>query len=529
MGQLSFAGNHAIIWCTYGFLLITGCFLAWRYGSKGLFLSNNGTQRGLPLALNFIASAMGCGILTTYAQIANVSGLHGLLVYTICGAIPILGFAVLGPLIRKRCPEGFVLTEWVRHRFGTITALYLSLFTCLTMFLFMLAELSALKGAIETLTGLNALPMVIIECVVTTIYTAYGGFQVSFITDNFQGVLVVLLIIICACGMGSYIKIDTLKVGPLGLLKGNKLGWQLVYILFVAILTNDCFMSGFWLRTFALRSNKDLWIGCLIASVVVFVVCTLVGTTGFLAVWLGDLEVGDENGYNAFFILLEKMPTWLVAFIIIFIVSLSTMTFDSLQSAFVSTISNDVFRNRLNINWVRLIVVIIIVPIVVLALLVADDILKIYLIADLVSASVIPLVFLGLNNTYFYMLNGFDVMFGGLGAIFFVWIYGLCYYHLASEGGKLLLMWNGLYNSEDWGPFGAFAIAPFGGMILTCFSCAVRCGIAYVRSRITDTPFTFLDRPVPTEDDSSQDSYGLINDDENVSYHNESVSIKSKS
>lgn len=529
MGQLSHPGSHAVIWCTYGFLLITGCFLAWRYGSKSLFLSSNGTQRGLPLALNFIASAMGCGILTTYAQIANVAGLHGLLVYTICGAIPILGFAAIGPVIRRRCPDGFVLTEWVRHRFGVVTALYLSLFTCLTMFLFMLAELSALKGAIETLTGLNALPMVIIECVVTSIYTAYGGFKVSFITDNFQGALVIILIIICACGMGSYIKIDTLKVGPSGLLKGNKLGWQLVYILFVAILTNDCFMSGFWLRTFALRSNKDLWIGCLIASVVVFVVCSLVGVPGMLAVWLGDLEVGDENGYNAFFILLEKMPTWLVAFIIIFIVALSTMTFDSLQSAFVSTISNDIFRNRLNIWYVRIIVVVIIVPIVVLALVVADDILKIYLIADLVSASVIPLVFLGLSDRYFYMLNGFDVMFGGLGAIFFVWVYGLCYYHLASEGGKLLLMWNGLYNSEDWGPFGAFAIAPVGGVILTIFSCSVRCAIAWIQSRVTDKPFTFLERPEPKEPESSLESYGLIDDEEHVSFQNDVISTKSKS
>ena len=89
----------------------------------------------------------------------------------------------------------------------------------------------------------------------------FGGFRVSFITDNFQGVCVLLLLIICAAGMGSYIEIDTSKIGPSGLLKANKLGWQLVYILFVAIVTNDCFMSGFWLRTFASKTDKDLWIG----------------------------------------------------------------------------------------------------------------------------------------------------------------------------------------------------------------------------------------------------------------------------
>ncbi|MDC6271780.1 hypothetical protein PP707_05735 [Acetobacter pasteurianus] len=439
--------------------------------------------------------AMGVGILTTYTQIANISGLHGLLVYTLCGSIPILGFAVFGPIIRKRCPDGFILTEWVRHRFGVVTALYLSFFTCLTMFLFMVGELSAIRGAIETLTGLNALGAVIVECVVTTIYTFFGGFRVSFITDNFQGACVLILIIICACGMGTYIEIDPSKVGPSGLLKANKLGWQLVYILFVAIVTNDCFMSGFWLRTFASKTDKDLWIGCSIAAFVTFVICTLVGTPGFLAVWSGDITVGDENGYNAFFILLAKMPRWLVAFVLIFCIMLSTCTFDSLQSAMVSTISNDVFRNKLHTNWTRGLVVLICVPIVVLAVKVADDILQIYLIADLVSAAIIPAVFLGLSNTYFWYLRGIDVMCGGLGALLGVFIFGTVYYHSAREGGKLLLIWNGIYSPEDWGAFGAFVIAPFGGLVITMAVAGVRILGLYLYSKITGKPFTALEKP----------------------------------
>ena len=95
----------------------------------------------------------------------------------------------------------------------------------------------------------------------------------------------------------------------------------------------------FWLRTFASKTDKDLWIGTSIAAFVTFAICTLIGTTGFLAVWSGDLTVGDENGYDAFFILLSKMPRWLVAFVLIFCIVLSTCTFDSLQSAMVSTIS----------------------------------------------------------------------------------------------------------------------------------------------------------------------------------------------
>ena len=63
------------------------------------------------------------------------------------------------------------------------------------------------------------------------------------------------------------------------------------------------------------------------------------------------------------------------------------------------------------------------VPIVVLAVKVADNILQIYLIADLVSAAIIPSVFLGLADTWFWYLRGFDVMAGGLGALLGVFIF----------------------------------------------------------------------------------------------------------
>lgn len=437
---------------------------------------------------------MGCGILTTYAQIGNLSGLQGLLVYTISGAIPIVGFAAVGPAIRKRCPDGFILTEWVRQRFGIVTCLYLSFFTCLTMFLFMIGELSALRSAIETLTGLNALGAVIVECAVTTIYTSFGGFRVSFITDNFQGAVVLILVIICSVAMGTKINIDKSLIGSSHLLEANLLGWQLMYILPVAIITNDCFMSGFWLRTFASKTNKDLWIGTLIAAFVTFAICTLVGTTGFLAVWAGYLQPGDANGYNAFYILLNTMPGWVVGFVLVFIICLSTCTFDSLQSAMVSTISNDLFRNKLKMIYVRGLVVLVIIPTVVLAVKVANNILQIYLIADLVSAAIIPSIFLGLSDNYFWFLEGVDVMIGGFGSLLAVFIFGTIYYGSAKEGGKLLLIWNGLYDSSDWGPFGAFVITFVGGVIFSLMFSGVRIAFWYVVSRVRGTPFTALDK-----------------------------------
>ena len=94
-----------------------------------------------------------------------------MVVYALSSALPLLIFGFLGPIIRRKCPEGFVLTEWTRQRYGIITALYLSFMTLVTLFLYMVAELSAIGQVVNALTGLDGLPVTIVECIVTTIYT----------------------------------------------------------------------------------------------------------------------------------------------------------------------------------------------------------------------------------------------------------------------------------------------------------------------------------------------------------------------
>ena len=157
----------------------------------------------------------------------------------------------------------------------------------ITLFLYMVAELSALQQIINALTGLNGLPAVIVECSVTSIYTSLGGFRISFVTDNIQGAMVVFLVIIAAITVGAETHIDHSAISTSGLLDATLLGWQLVYILPVAILTNDFFISGFWMRTFASKTDRDLRIGVGIATVALAIILTLVGVTGLLAAWSG--------------------------------------------------------------------------------------------------------------------------------------------------------------------------------------------------------------------------------------------------
>lgn len=347
----------------------------------------------------------------------------------------------------------------------------------ITLFLYMVAELSALQQIINALTGLNGLPAVIVECFVTTVYTALGGFKVSFITDTIQGVMVVCLIIIAVITVGTTTHIQSDLISESGYLKANLLGWQLIYILPVAILTNDFFISGFWLRTFASRSDKDLLLGTSLATIAVLLILTLVGCTGLLAAWSGaydfQTDTDDENGYLAFFLLLGQLPAWVVGFVLVMTVALSTAAFDSLQSAMVSSASNDLVRNKLNLWYIRIAVVLIIFPVVVVALK-SPDILQIYLISDLVSASLVPVLVIGLFDAC-YWWRGCEVVVGGLGGILTIFLFGLVFYKGDAElAGKLILLEGGLY-SNDWSAFGWSRFLHGLPGVLTQYRCLCGC------------------------------------------------------
>lgn len=319
--------------------------------------------------------------------------------------------------------------------------------------------------------------------------------------------MVMGLIIIAAITIGVNVDIKPHLIEESGLLKPTLLGWHILYILPVAVFTNDFFLAQFWLRTFSSKTDKDLVIGASIACVALVCILTLVGSTGLIAAWSG-VWPGDppQLGSVAFFSLLNSLPSWVVGIIVVMVVSLSTAAFDSIQSAMVSTASNDLFRNKINIWFIRALVVLIIFPVVVIALK-APSILQIYLISDLVSAATIPILCIGLSDR-FYWLRGCEIVVGGLGGLFTVFIFGTIYYGDAKQGAELLIIQQGLY-AGDWGVFGAFVAAPVGSFIWGFGALGLRLAIQYAMAKKQGRRFDALDRPLEFEpaeavDDISQ-------------------------
>jgi len=150
--------------------------------------------------------------------------------------------------------------KWTMQRHGMVTALYLNsldvgdgfygcktncrqfLFRLVTLFLYMVAELSALQHIVYTLTGLRGLSAVVVECAITTIYTckytslanhrneplttctALGGFRISLITNDMEGAMVVGLVILGVICIGVKTHVKKSLDETSGLLRSRLLG-----------------------------------------------------------------------------------------------------------------------------------------------------------------------------------------------------------------------------------------------------------------------------------------------------------------
>ncbi|GES77880.1 urea transporter [Rhizophagus clarus] len=413
---------------------------------KSDYLSALGTQNAISLGSNWFASSIGSSILYAYPEVGTIAGLLGVIMYAFGSIVPLFVFAWLGPLIRNKCPKGFTLTQFVLERFGRVNQIYVSLMSIAYMFCYMISELSAVGDILVSLTGVNKFAPVICIAVVTTLYTGYGGLRASLITDNIQGWAIILLVILSIIGLGTSIRIDKSVIDNSPLLKSNSIGWQLLYIMPVAVTFATLFHEGFWQRTFASKNDRELRLSVVYGSIILFPVLVFLGFTGVIAAWSGLWPGEDDTaGYLAFFTLFKVLPEWVRGITVVLTVSMSCAAYDTLISAITAILSNDIFNNRLPLNVIRLLSLIVNVPAVYWGLT-ELDVLRVFLIGDLLAASTMPPILLGL-----YI--------------------------------------------DDYSVLGAFIVAPFSSIFFTFLSFVVRLSIMWVFAKIRGKEFVFPKKP----------------------------------
>ncbi|WFD33089.1 hypothetical protein MSPP1_004146 [Malassezia sp. CBS 17886] len=483
--MLDLSQANALVYSTLcGFMLI-GLYAGYCTKSKREFISGVRTQ-----------SDMSSSLLQSYPQLALIpnAGILGLAAYSFATIAPVWAFGFCGPLIRRLYPDGFTLSEYIRRRYGWPIGVFSALVFIGFMFCFMIVELNTYGSIVNTIAGVNKIVAPLIIAITTTIYTAYGGFKASLWTDNFNAVAVVVFIIIGVVTFATKLEIQSGAVDASGLLRAQKLGGELWYILPVSIAFSQMFNQGFWQRAFASKNNTQLYASVLLASLPLFAIVFIVGMAGPLALWTGVQPPisDDDDGSDALFKALVVMPNWVQAIVLVLAGVLSSSAYDTFQSAQISVIESDLFLGRVNIWWCRIVLLLLNVPCVALAAI-EIDILEVFVVADLAGMAVIPCVLLGLIPAlYFY--NGFDVVVGGCGGFFTVFIFGTIYFRDPIKGGSLIGLPEGLY-VDDYSVLGAFFAAPLGGIGFALASCAVRLSLGWLYCRYTGRPYTMMDRP----------------------------------
>jgi len=436
--------------------------------NKDDFIAARNSQGVVSLSLSYFVSGVGAWVIFAVPQAAVIGGWIALAGYALSTMFPLLLFGLIAPTMRKHLPQGFTMNEYIHARFGLVNAIYFGLISLFYMMLYLTAEFSA-AGTLasglsniklqddtwwnnkNTFTAQPIAPIVSVS-VVTIAYTAIGGLPVSILTDRVQGVgIFVLTIVICCAayakaGVGLQSAFDDVA-GP-GVNPnydpsdyGDAIAVSISLIM--GVTCANMFHAGCWQRIWAAETNAAVQHATVFASVLSIIVMALVGVTGFIAYsqfcGLMSSVAGDLSFLSIPWVITTFMGEGWAVLTMIFGIAMIASTCDTLQSGMTALLVPlaDFFMPKAS-ELIKLVVMIVVmatlnVPAILLALS-GQSILQLFLLADLLAATVVAPLFLGLwKRTHPYGALAGGV--AGLATVFIVYAAGEGLDALVEQGG----------------------------------------------------------------------------------------------
>jgi Na+/proline symporter len=302
---------------------------------------------GTPMATaTIVASAMGAWILFSPPEVGATSGIAGILGYCVGQAAPSGLFASLGRRIRGLMPQGHGLNEYVLHRFGNAMYLLVLAIALFYMFIYLVAELTAIAKAVELLA---AVPLWLTALVVMTAvfaYTLVGGLEATILTDAVQFAVIVPLLLLSFAialvalgGWGAALapvaqtapQLLTLSHGP-----GLKFGATLV----IAVIAAEMFNQGNWQRVYACRNDQVVQRSFLSSFLLIGPMLLIAGLLGIFGMHFGF------NDDRTFFSLWQalSLPQWTTLVVLVLVLALVMSSLDTLLNGMASLCTTDLRR-----------------------------------------------------------------------------------------------------------------------------------------------------------------------------------------
>lgn len=341
------------------------------------------------LGLSFLASGLGAWILFAPPELGVLLGFDAVVGYALAAAAPFLVLAYVGPRIRRLVPSGSGLTEFVRVRFGPAAGTVIALVSLLYMGVFVAAELVAVGGLVELIGGVPRQATVVAVVTATLIYTTYGGLRASLRTDRWQSWLVVVLLGVAATAALTTVDAPTATARESGLLGVDRGGVSTALTLIIALTAANLFHHGYWQRVWAARDDAALRRGALLGAAATVPVMLVAGGLGVLAAGTGLVEVPSL----AVFSLAGQLPDALIAAVLVLGIALVASSVDTIENGLAALLVAE--RPTLGLRAARVLTVLVVLPAAAVSL-VADSVLQLFLVADLLCAALVGPALLGL-------------------------------------------------------------------------------------------------------------------------------------
>lgn len=410
-------------------------------GRNDFFLAARNSASAKSIALSFFASGMGAWVVYGSTEMGANPALSwlGVLGYAGASAFPALVVCAIGPRVRKITGEkAFATTDFGLVRYGRLLQLATAAISVFYMFIFMVSELTAVSNIYGLMVGVDTFDAATITyttgiavslAVFTWFYTSLAGLPASIVTDKFQAglmIALVLILLVVACSNPAN------QVTPAEFAVASNWtvdGLMAAVTLIIAIMCAEMFNQGTWQRVWAAKNKKELRRGFAMGSFLVFLLMMFFGIMGMLG--YADDPISYNNfekfAYLAFFDLILPLSTFWHIVVLIVVTSLAASSIDTLQTAISSVFSSDLERfgmsDGMNRVVTRALLLLINIPAVILSAQ-RFDVIGLFLVADLVCATAVLPVFLGLitKDIHFLLpapteLGAFLGIWSGIGAV----------------------------------------------------------------------------------------------------------------
>jgi len=373
---------------------VIGIFYSRKYRGYSNYLAAGRKTGTLSLTTSLVASALGAWILFGPSSAATWGGIGSVIGYSFGTAFPMIVLIYLGKKIRKDFPTGITFTQFIFHKIGKSLFKFIILLSIFYMFIFLCAEITAVAMLINYISGAPLWITAALVLVTTLIYTLYGGLRASILTDNFQFLIIIILLFFCVNSiLGSdFISYKNITHGSSNLFSSKYIpNYTAGITFFIAVAATNLFHQGNWQRVFAAKNydvlNKSLKLSFLIIIPIVF----FMGLVGIIAVSVNS-KVNPDLAF--FSILLKDKSELLCMAIIVLAISLTVSTIDTLVNAISSLIIVDGKKINKNLKSSNNLVIFL----SIVAFFIASkgfSILYLFLLADLLCCAAVFPVFYG--------------------------------------------------------------------------------------------------------------------------------------